>query len=383
VPGFPGGCVGKGRYMGDRNGHARRPRGASAAVLALVAVAALLAGCGDDDGDGAARTTTSTTGDAGWEECRHGEGIYSVEHPADWRTNSGDVLPTCTLFDPEPISVERGTEIPLDVAVSITVERVPAERIVEGDDGEVLDEREATVAGRSATRIEAEASGDLLHPEGTLTTRWVVPIDGSRSILARTHDIGDVDYERKQDVLDAMVRSLTLHDAASTSTSAPPDEGAQPVGRAGTDEVASPGFPASAQEVAYLTDVRVAGHPGFDRVVLELDSDTVPSYRVAYTDPPVRQAGSGNRVEIDGEAFVTIDLVPASGVDLRGSSPDPTYTGPDRIELTGGAAVQEVVQTGDFEAHLSWAVGLDERVPFAVTTLDDPARLVVDFVPSG
>jgi hypothetical protein len=37
------------------------------------------------------------------------------------------------------------------------------------------------------------------------------------------------------------------------------------------------------------------------------------------------------------------------------------------------------VRTGDFEAVLSWAVGLGDRVDFRVGTLDDPARLVVDF----
>jgi hypothetical protein len=41
--------------------------------------------------------------------------------------------------------------------------------------------------------------------------------------------------------------------------------------------------------------------------------------------------------------------------------------------------VREVVRTGDFEAVLSWAVGLDDRVDFRVLTLDGPPRLVVDF----
>jgi hypothetical protein len=40
--------------------------------------------------------------------------------------------------------------------------------------------------------------------------------------------------------------------------------------------------------------------------------------------------------------------------------------------------VREVVRTGDFEAVLTWAIGLDERVGFRVSTLDNPSRLVVD-----
>jgi hypothetical protein len=41
--------------------------------------------------------------------------------------------------------------------------------------------------------------------------------------------------------------------------------------------------------------------------------------------------------------------------------------------------VKELVRTGDFEAVLSWAIGLGERVDFRVTTATSPARLIVDF----
>jgi hypothetical protein len=40
--------------------------------------------------------------------------------------------------------------------------------------------------------------------------------------------------------------------------------------------------------------------------------------------------------------------------------------------------VKELVRTGDFEAVLSWAIGLEKQSEFRVQTLDDPARLVVD-----
>jgi hypothetical protein len=41
--------------------------------------------------------------------------------------------------------------------------------------------------------------------------------------------------------------------------------------------------------------------------------------------------------------------------------------------------VREVVRTGDFEAVLTWAIGVNGRTPFAVTTLREPDRLVIDF----
>jgi hypothetical protein len=41
--------------------------------------------------------------------------------------------------------------------------------------------------------------------------------------------------------------------------------------------------------------------------------------------------------------------------------------------------VRELVRTGDFEAVLTWAVGLGDKVDFRVLTLEDPPRLAVDF----
>jgi hypothetical protein len=37
-----------------------------------------------------------------------------------------------------------------------------------------------------------------------------------------------------------------------------------------------------------------------------------------------------------------------------------------------------VVETGDFEAVLHWAIGTDVRADFRVSTLNSPPRLVID-----
>ena len=72
-------------------------------------------------------------------------------------------------------------------------------------------------------------------------------------------------------------------------------------------------------------------------------------------------------------------MEPASGFDLTVPEGKLVYTGPRRIAGDGTSVVREVVRTGDFEAVLTWAIGLHGRVPFRVLTLDDPVRLVVDF----
>jgi hypothetical protein len=73
---------------------------------------------------------------------------------------------------------------------------------------------------------------------------------------------------------------------------------------------------------------------------------------------------------------VLVDMEPASGFDLATAEGELVYDGPRRLQ--GASVVREVVRTGDFEAQLGWAIGLDSRVDFRVTTLDNPARLVVD-----
>lgn len=136
--------------------------------------------------------------------------------------------------------------------------------------------------------------------------------------------------------------------------------------------------PAEISEIALLERVAVAGHDGFDRVVFQFRNG-LPGYRVEYVEPPLREDGSGNVVKLDGEAFVVVRMEQASGFDLSVPEGALVYTGPRRISPEGTSVVREVVRTGDFEAVLTWAVGLDRRLPFRVLTLDDPARIVVDF----
>jgi hypothetical protein len=48
--------------------------------------------------------------------------------------------------------------------------------------------------------------------------------------------------------------------------------------------------------------------------------------------------------------------------------------------VTGDTTVvTEVKAAGDFEAVLTWVVGLRYRVPFRVSVLDGPPRIVIDF----
>lgn len=156
----------------------------------------------------------------------------------------------------------------------------------------------------------------------------------------------------------------------TTTTTAPSPS--ETTGGFATSEVSE-----ESEDFGQLVDVRVGVHSGFDRVVLEF-ADDVPGYTVKYVELPVIEDGSGDSVDLpDAETAVQIVLTPASGWDMEKG--EPTYTGPKTVTNDKAAEITGVVNSGDFEAILSWAVGLRSEVPFKVATLDNPARLVVDF----
>jgi hypothetical protein len=143
---------------------------------------------------------------------------------------------------------------------------------------------------------------------------------------------------------------------------------------AGTSPIVAP---ATAKGTSLLDRVAVGRHPGYDRVVFGFRTGGLPGYRVEYVQPPLKEDGSGNPVSVAGNAFVVVRMEPASGFDVSSGDGALVYKGPKR--LPGASVVKDVVRTGDFEAVLSWAIGLEAKVPFRVTTATSPSRLIVDF----
>ncbi len=168
--------------------------------------------------------------------------------------------------------------------------------------------------------------------------------------------------------------SSTTSSTSSTSTT----EGTSPstpggLEGAGTTPVSVP-YPVI--DPAQLTDVTVGSHDGYDRVVFTFDGE-LPGYDIGYLDGPLTQDGSGDPIEIGGTNTISVRVSPASGAKLDGEQVEMTYDGPDRIEGPGNPVV-EVVRAGDFEAQITWAIGVDGERPFKVSTLTGPTRIVVD-----
>jgi hypothetical protein len=134
--------------------------------------------------------------------------------------------------------------------------------------------------------------------------------------------------------------------------------------------------PAGAQETPTLVDVRAGRHPGFDRVVFEFRG-AVPEHRIDYVDRLV-QDGSGNRVTVAGAADLEVVFEGANAHEEDGT---PTVS-PRRFS-PGLPAVREVAQVGDYEAVVSYGIGVDRERPITVSTLAGPSRLVVDISTAG
>jgi hypothetical protein len=176
-------------------------------------------------------------------------------------------------------------------------------------------------------------------------------------------------------------------DTSSTTTTATPavtpttraDEGGiDPMRDASTSPVSVPVPADAAGGAALLSAVRASRHEGYDRVVFEFTTaSSLPGYSVSYVDEPVTEDGSGKEVDVAGDHVLLVRMEHASGVDLTKESAPQTYTGPTRF-TPGTPEVTELVRTGDFEAVLSWAIGVHDKAAFRVLTLGNPARLVVD-----
>ncbi|MEX1178892.1 MAG: hypothetical protein WEB09_10555 [Nitriliruptor sp.] len=127
-----------------------------------------------------------------------------------------------------------------------------------------------------------------------------------------------------------------------------------------------------------LVDVRVGTHDGFDRVVFELAGDGEAGWYLS-TDEEARAQGSGNVVDVAGDAVLTVDLV---GALYPMDAPDDVTTyDRDRLPAPSGAAVlTEVIDGAIFEGHHQLFVGLTGPVEYRVDRLEDPQRVVIDLL---
>ncbi len=125
-----------------------------------------------------------------------------------------------------------------------------------------------------------------------------------------------------------------------------------------------------------LTGVRMAHHPGFDRVVFDLGGTGTPGWRVEYTTRP-RYDGSGDPVSLKGTTYLQVFLRGMGYPDDIGIAPYGDST--TRLPGTGTRGIAEIVPGGVFEGDQQAFIGLTgAKRPFRAFALANPARVVVD-----
>jgi hypothetical protein len=185
-------------------------------IALLLCLVSVFAGCGDSGaGDGGPgmggegeREVVRDTILGGSQECLNREEGYAVSYPEGWRVNTGDVLGHCSAFDPEPVRIPRDSEIPTDIAIVIGFQPVPI-AILAGDmrGRREISRETTTVDGRAAIRMDSESTGEGLHDAGLRSYQYFVDL-GDSTMVAATHDSGQLPFSRKRLILDAMMASF-------------------------------------------------------------------------------------------------------------------------------------------------------------------------------
>jgi hypothetical protein len=135
------------------------------------------------------------------------------------------------------------------------------------------------------------------------------------------------------------------------------------------------------RQVPDFVDVEVASEGGVDRATFRFELneegvETPPSYRVTLV--PEEQLISdpqGERVEIRGTDFVVVSFQ-AFSVELSGEEPVILYEGPKEFD-PDFPVLLEMKELGDFEALVTWGMGLARRSCPRVTA--SATELVVEF----
>jgi hypothetical protein len=183
-------------------------------------------------------------------------------------------------------------------------------------------------------------------------------------------------------VLFALLLAGCGGDSNSSEGSRTPTTECEPLSRATAEKKLSPATQDS--ETMFLTDVAVEIEDCVERVTFKFKESEPgpPGYDVSYQPADVAklQDGSGNPLTIAGTDFLVVRMFPAMTAEIDGEDVKPTYTGPRSIPApTDAQFIREVAQTGDFEAQVTWAIGLANERPFTATASN--GELVVGIGP--
>lgn len=211
----------------------------------------------------------------------------------------------------------------------------------------------------------------------SLRSRAVLPAALASSLLLLAGCAGDAETTSSSATLTPEVSSGATEsgalDGADTAEDGSSDVSTFP-GDVEPDTAA-----ASADARVTVRDIRVGGHDGFDRVVLEVGGDGMPGWDVRYVDQPSSQ-GKGDAVEVAGDAVLQVTL---TGAGYPYDTGVEEYSAAAPLSAADTAAVTEVVFDGTFEGTTVAFVGTKAQSPFRVYLLEAPTRVVLEVAHAG
>ncbi len=148
------------------------------------------------------------------------------------------------------------------------------------------------------------------------------------------------------------------------------------------DPILNGGFPAYSAGDSVLADARLAGQPGYDRFVLEFDTDVgfpTDSYYIGWSSTPPAAEGSGEPVAPSGSWYLEIRAT----ASMYNFVTEEAYEGPTTLTPGDTGNVVQAISGGSFEGYMLWVLGANDPKGFRVMELSDPSRLVIDVCTVG
>lgn len=121
-----------------------------------------------------------------------------------------------------------------------------------------------------------------------------------------------------------------------------------------------------------VTDVRLAEHDTFTRIVFDIAGNSSPGWWVDWTTDPLQQA-SGLPVDISGENFLDVNI---EGIGYPGDAAGESVA---NGSFGGVGIVEDVQLTSIYEGRAQFLIGVSGPPrSYSVSLLENPTRVVVD-----
>ncbi len=160
--------------------------------------------------------------------------------------------------------------------------------------------------------------------------------------------------------------------SSSPSPAATSSEPASDGGLLGEPSLADKQQPPADTQHLVVSEVRVGKHDGFERVVFETAGAGQAGWFASLTTEP-RQPGSGFPIDYEGDIALWIAI---RGVSYPWDAGRPEFDG---YVAGQGGVITGVSNQKSYEGQHEFTIGLAREVPYSITWLDNPGRVVVDF----